>query len=144
MISSSFTFYRLRCHFCLPYSPRPLSVQVLRQQQLRRLGQERLDPLPGGQQPSGARQLLQDPHRAVRPQGPPVQHIQGGGERVERGTGGASVGISVTSEAKGGRAAALPPQLMQHSKGKQKHTDTFCLSFREAASPSWRNSSWTT
>lgn len=63
----------------LPPPPLP-TVQVLRKQQLSRLAAQRLHPVARGRGPPGARQLLQDGGGTLRAAGPPLQHLQGGGE----------------------------------------------------------------
>lgn len=53
---------------------------MLRQQQLWRLADESLRRVgPSGRQ-GGPGQLLQNQHPAVWPEGPPLQHLQGGGQ----------------------------------------------------------------
>lgn len=63
-----------------PQSPTLSSVQVLWKQQLRRLAAQRLHPVSGGRGPPSARQLLQNSGGTLWPKGPPLQHLQSGGE----------------------------------------------------------------
>lgn len=97
------------------HAPHPqslsLSVQVLWKQQLCRLAAQRLHPVSGGRGPPGARQLLQDGGGALRPEGPPLQHLQGGGEqpssswRMQR----AQLAIQVPRKAGSGQTGGAEP-----------------------------------
>lgn len=57
-----------------------LAVQMLWQQQLSRLAAQHIHLVPGSPGSPGARQLLQNRGGALRPAGPPLQHLQGGGK----------------------------------------------------------------
>ncbi|XP_066864653.1 tetraspanin-11 isoform X1 [Kogia breviceps] len=90
-----------------------LQQEMLRKQQLSRLAAQHVHPVSRGRGPPGARQLLQDRGGTLRPAGPPLQHLQGGGRL--RHQAGAVPGRPPAAHGGGGHRGGLPADLRDDS-----------------------------
>ncbi|XP_066864664.1 tetraspanin-11 isoform X6 [Kogia breviceps] len=90
-----------------------LQQEMLRKQQLSRLAAQHVHPVSRGRGPPGARQLLQDRGGTLRPAGPPLQHLQGGGRL--RHQAGAVPGRPPAAHGGGGHRGGLPAENMKEN-----------------------------